>query len=464
MVARVICFLALLFVLARSAPHITNEDIWEESSNLFGGILSDHVANYTCGQVQIGSCSPRGGSCSGGVFGSDLNSHCVCKPGFYQSKCDWGPVPTDAEPSPSNGIDWTSDKVARVAVALDAATAAYANNTVNGVLQTTVEAQCPTIKEDYDYLRLYNLADMNTEQCGGVLECGQATVDTQLIFGILKASAAPSAQRELVISFRGTEGSDVFSSWQKFQDLTSDLAIGRKFLYVNASGGPCSDNSQCEYLGYVHEGFYYSVAPFMQTILLGITDAISYLNGMTTEFPSPDPVHWIERAQTLSHNWDSLIIPEVTVTGHSLGAALASICGSVIDAVFEKLNVHLYTFASPRVGGPTWASLVEGAQDAAFNIVRFVNKHDPVTMIPTSLGAGDAVVHVGKQETVDFASISSSCRDWFLDSQYSIISAASSYFTGCLDIGSHTDYYQHIVTWLRSKGYNKAQRCNAGSC
>lgn len=372
--------------------------------------------------------------------------------------CDWGPAPTDADPAPSNGIDWTADRVARVALALDASTAAYGNNTVNGVMLTTIESICPSLNQDYDRFQLFDFATMDAAQCGGVMECAASSMDTQAYFGLVKASAAPSGQREIMISFRGTEMSDTFSSLQKFQDLVSDLNIGRKFLYINQTGGPCTDDSQCQYLGYVHEGFYDALAPFMDTILMGITDIILDINNITS-----DEGDWHRRVAQLISRWDTVIKPEITISGHSLGSAIASIAASVVTAVFKDVHVHLYTFASPRVGGPTWVSGIEAQQDNFFDIVRIVNKHDPVTMIPTSLGAGDVVIHLGPQETLDFASISSSCKTWFLDSQYALISAGISYATGCLDVASHTDYHQHVVTWLRSKGYSKPQQCSAGS-
>jgi len=452
MMIRTLCVLALIATLARSAPH-RNDDEWQEVSSEFNGLLGTRVEHYTCGNVQIGACSPRGGSCSSGIFGSGIDPHCECQPGFYQHMCDWGPTPPN-----SNGIDWTDQMVARIALALDASTAAYANNTINGVIQTTVEAQCPDIMDDYDFFHMYDFASMTTHECGGILECGSSSMDTQAVFGSVKASSAPSGKPELMISFRGTEMSDVFTGFQKFQDLTSDLNIGRKFLYINSTGAPCTDNSQCTYIGYVHGGFYNSLAPFMDTILVGVANMIADMNGIDESLP------FEAKVRQMQSTWDQLHIPEITISGHSLGSSIATICATVVNAVFPLAKVHLYTFASPRVGGPLWASLIESTENDNFDIIRFVNKHDPVTMIPTSLGGGDPVVHVGRQETIDFGSISDSCSTWFLDSQYSIISAGVSYMTGCLDVSSHTDYYNHVVTWLRSKGYNKPQKCLKGSC
>ena len=196
-----------------------------------------------------------------------------------------------------------------------------------------------------------------------------------------------------------------------------------------------------------------------------MTNTIAELNQISTQGQTIE-----QTSATLSQRWASLQLPEITVTGHSLGGGIATICASVIGAVYPgarvtgtvplqpltcHLQVHLYTFASPRVGSPRWASIVEGQQQGAdFEIVRIVNKHDPVSMIPTSLGLGEAVVHIGRQETIDFENIPVNCRTWFLDSQYAIITAGvGGLISGCLDIGSHTDYYDHVVPWLRSHGY-----------
>ena len=218
---------------------------------------------------------------------------CTCSPGYQGSKCDWvrftyspqcapllsplchnqnappitltedlaqGPVPpTDY----SNRIDWTPERVARVSLALDAATAASQNQNINGVMGTTVEEQCPSLDQDYHYFHLYNFATMTIEECGGILsviqpphldasalfssagcvQCGRETVDTQATFGVVRASAAPSGRTELMIAFRGTEGNAVLTSLQKFQDVTSDLAIGESTIPSEASSrSACCSN------------------------------------------------------------------------------------------------------------------------------------------------------------------------------------------------------------------------------
>ncbi|MFC0560375.1 lipase family protein [Halalkalibacter alkalisediminis] len=67
----------------------------------------------------------------------------------------------------------------------------------------------------------------------------------------------------------------------------------------------------------------------------------------------------------------------IYVTGHSLGAALATLCA--YDLATNRLNTYLYTFASPRVGDTLFAK--------AFNTSvkqsqRYVNVFDIVPLLP----------------------------------------------------------------------------------
>ena len=76
-------------------------------------------------------------------------------------------------------------------------------------------------------------------------------------------------------------------------------------------------------------------------------------------------VHWIDEQK--------LDDATITCTGHSLGAALATIMASRLDAN------ELYTFGSPRVGNRDFVK--EMKKDGVKNY-RFVNNNDVVTTIP----------------------------------------------------------------------------------
>jgi triacylglycerol lipase len=74
------------------------------------------------------------------------------------------------------------------------------------------------------------------------------------------------------------------------------------------------------------------------------------------------------------------------ITGHSLGAALATVAVQEIDEEFHDQVAACYTFGSPRVG--------DGKYEKAIKVpfYRIVNATDIVTLIPFFLGS---FVHVG---------------------------------------------------------------------
>ena len=74
--------------------------------------------------------------------------------------------------------------------------------------------------------------------------------------------------------------------------------------------------------------------------------------------------------------FDMSKIEKVICTGHSLGAALATVMASRIDAE------ELYTFGSPRVG--TRSFINEMTADGITHY-RFVNNNDIVTRVPLAL-------------------------------------------------------------------------------
>ena len=76
-------------------------------------------------------------------------------------------------------------------------------------------------------------------------------------------------------------------------------------------------------------------------------------------------VHWIDEQK--------LDDATITCTGHSLGAALATIMASRLDAN------ELYTFGSPRVGN---RDFVKEMKKDGVKHYRFVNNNDVVTRIP----------------------------------------------------------------------------------
>ncbi|KAH8107336.1 alpha/beta-hydrolase [Phellopilus nigrolimitatus] len=73
-------------------------------------------------------------------------------------------------------------------------------------------------------------------------------------------------------------------------------------------------------------------------------------------------------------------------TGHSLGAALASLGGVSLVSNFPGTSLKVYTFGQPRTGNQGYATLAEN-RVGADNIYRVVHTYDGVpTLVPEALG------------------------------------------------------------------------------
>ncbi|KAJ6517430.1 alpha/beta-hydrolase [Mycena vitilis] len=72
-------------------------------------------------------------------------------------------------------------------------------------------------------------------------------------------------------------------------------------------------------------------------------------------------------------------VKKITVTGHSLGAALASMTGIMIkNAVDPTVDVSVSGFGLPRGGNKAWANFV----DSKIGLIFVTNQHDPVPTLP----------------------------------------------------------------------------------
>jgi triacylglycerol lipase len=151
----------------------------------------------------------------------------------------------------------------------------------------------------------------------------------------------------LLIAFRGTEGDDP-------SDLLSDADL-RKTSWSDYRGS---------YIGEVHNGFAKALAD--GNVLSQVTSAIDALE---TKY--------------------ALIV----FTGHSLGAALATLASAYFQSTHWADKSRLFSFGSPLIGDTEFATKI-----GAMSHQRFVNCCDLVTRIPPeSLG----FVHTGKLHYID---------------------------------------------------------------
>jgi triacylglycerol lipase len=107
--------------------------------------------------------------------------------------------------------------------------------------------------------------------------------------------------------------------------------------------------------------------------------------------------------EALDRVWEEVLITfrifhrgqPIWITGHSLGAALATLAAQRLMA--ENINFNgLYTFGSPRVGNPAFCEACNKA--FAARTFRFVNNNDVVTRVPQRVLGYD---HLGTLKYLD---------------------------------------------------------------
>ncbi|GGA24467.1 lipase family protein [Paenibacillus physcomitrellae] len=137
------------------------------------------------------------------------------------------------------------------------------------------------------------------------------------------------APEELIIAFRGTSST---TNW-----IADMLASQTKFKYIQ---------EDCQ----THRGFTSIYASARKALL-----------NAAAKLPANKPLF---------------------ITGHSLGAALATLCALDLAANTAFKSPYLYTFGSPRVGDPAFAKTFSKYVP---NSWRFANLFDIVTMAPPAV-------------------------------------------------------------------------------
>ncbi|QRD81528.1 putative lipase precursor [Aspergillus flavus] len=157
--------------------------------------------------------------------------------------------------------------------------------------------------------------------------------------------AVDDTHRLLIVSFRG---SNSVRNWIKnFQFWKIDEPGPRGFWdKLFGSDKPQSGNDICS-CG-IHSGFYRS-----------------------WQLLKPDVMDALTRAREAHNDY------HVVVTGHSLGAAIATIAGAYLRTM--QIPCDIYSYGSPRVGDARFAEFVSAQQGLT---TRITHGYDPVPSLP----------------------------------------------------------------------------------
>jgi len=257
----------------------------------------------------------------------------------------------------------------------------------------------------------WHLAKMCVDASAGVYKTGDTmrafvrsyvyNIDELLELDIDNAQALcfKSSNHEYVISFRGTEPKEGVN------DILADLKAWR---------------TEGEFGGKVHSGFKGELDKLHDHV-----------------------VKWLESYSVLEQK------TSVIITGHSLGAGMASIMTARLKALGYD-NISLYTFGSPRVGNTEWTKLLKDIP-----VYRFVNNNDIVCKIPPSF----LFTHIGELHYVNYSGIFvSKYTRWgrFADGVKSRLRALTKFqpFDGAFD---------HPCKFYKERVYEQVQRIKSHS-
>jgi len=137
---------------------------------------------------------------------------------------------------------------------------------------------------------------------------------------------------EIIIAFRGTEPASI-TNW------ITDLKFAKTTPYKNMPDVR------------VHEGFYDAYQAVEDQIQAAVAN--------------------------ITHYYPNL---PLVVTGHSLGAALSTLCGADLMVQFPYLNITVWNFGNPRVGNDGWSSYYSSLPIRT--TWRVVNQRDIVPSVP----------------------------------------------------------------------------------
>jgi hypothetical protein len=225
------------------------------------------------------------------------------------------------------------------------------------------------------WLNLFNRdfhLELLTQQVGRELltTLANQVVDDQLFGFVARSQTNPN---EIFVVFRGTREP---AEW-----IDNLRAVPHKFL----------DNGGFDDLGEVRNGFnrIYSEKNDVKSQISEFFSRFNLLNfwqrsNQTIEDNDTRKLTPQETITLLFHERDDLLAAnsQIFITGHSLGAGLATLAALHISEIAKKkkinASINLYTFASPRVGDETFA---EHFKDLPFSY-RVINSEDLIQSVP----------------------------------------------------------------------------------
>lgn len=113
-------------------------------------------------------------------------------------------------------------------------------------------------------------------------------------------------------------------------------------------------------------------------------------------FPSQPDVHlgfivaWNRIAAGIRDLVKRLAPKRIIVVGHSLGAAIATLCATELAYIYHDVHVSAITFGCPRIGGRAFKNLYDAL---SIDTIRVVHGYDAVPCLPRA-----PFMHVGGDE------------------------------------------------------------------
>eukprot|EP01018_Ginkgo_biloba_P010491 Gb_18798 [translate_table: standard] len=175
-----------------------------------------------------------------------------------------------------------------------------------------------------------------------------------------KTEMARLGRRDIVVTWRGTETS---LEWiEDLKDWLVPAGLDRKWNTNNNKPGHNQDQTVM-----VESGFL--------SVYTGKSKDSRYSHMSARELVITEIQRLLQE-----HSGEQI---SITLSGHSLGAALALLCaydiGHMVTDVFPAIPVTVFTFGCPRVGNK---SFVDRLQQLNVKVLRVVNVNDVVPRVP----------------------------------------------------------------------------------